>query len=321
MTPIKTKFATEMNHTDDFPISLVIGFSAGHCGTSTLSDHRTYHDASRLVFYHEKGYIKREHWRRISRKEEEKWVLQTYLPFVRSQVSAEKPIYFDAGHQNLFFIYGLIRAIGNSKQNRTQLTLFPIRREMKEHALSLTYRSENRTTLSDLCRIATGFCPLQRQEDIVSKYKPSRKEWLSNMTTFDQAAWIVKETNQRWYAIRKEFPAPPNIHYIETRSWTSKEPESFKALVDDVAAILGTNRSQVLPHARPHRSAFQRQNETLARRKPVVRPITRSPSGVTINAGAWSLQLLVIFVVVALLLLLMLCGVWCDEEADGLPYM
>ena len=208
-------------------------------------------------------------------------MLQTYLPFVRSQVSEQRPIYFDSGHTNLFFIYGLISAI--SKQNRIQLTLFPIRRELKEHALSLTYRSENASALDDMCRLATGFCPHERKGDIVSKQVPSRKEWFNKMTTFDQAIWILNETNARWYAIRQQFPAPQNVHYVETRGpWTSEEPASFEALVDDVAAILGTNRSQVVPQRQQHRTAFQRHHGILASTSTVHRQGT---------LGAWATSL------------------------------
>ena len=125
-----------------FPITLVMAWSTGHCGTTTLASPDSYVNASHVNFFHEKIHLKREEWTLMTRSAEKKWVSNTFLPFVSSQVSAKSPVYFDPGHHIVYFIFGLIKAI--AAQDRIKLSLCSVLCWTEEEALSLTFGGDEK---------------------------------------------------------------------------------------------------------------------------------------------------------------------------------
>ena len=72
-------------------IELVLGWSTGHVGTSSLALPSLYADAPRVVFRHEAVKVPgdaRASWARWSRADEARFVSDTYLPEVLADVAA-----------------------------------------------------------------------------------------------------------------------------------------------------------------------------------------------------------------------------------------
>ena len=87
----------------------------------------------------------------------------------------------------------------------------------------------------------------------MNKNIPNALQWESWRTS-DQALWVVRETEARWRSIKDDHPNVSNVGYAEIRGpWSSKEPDSLRELVEDVAAILGADVADVLNARKKHR--------------------------------------------------------------------
>ena len=104
-----------------------------------------------------------------------------------------------------------------------------------------------------MCELWYAYCPFDRRKEIVTKNIPNALQW-ERWNTSAQALWVVRETEARWRSIKDEYPNVSNVEYAETRGpWSSKEPDSLRELVEDVAAILGADVADVLNVRKQHR--------------------------------------------------------------------
>ena len=104
-----------------------------------------------------------------------------------------------------------------------------------------------------MCELWYAYCPFDRRKEIVTKNIPNALQW-ERWNTSAQALWVVRETEARWRSIKDDHPNVSNVEYAETRGpWSSKEPDSLRELVEDVAAILGADVADVLNARKKHR--------------------------------------------------------------------
>jgi hypothetical protein len=84
---------------------IVLVWSTGHCGSSTIGSKNTYSDIDSIAFDFEGIFMHRERWMHISHQGKQAFV-DTFLPKVRNDMRDEsKRVYLDAGRQIVFFIY------------------------------------------------------------------------------------------------------------------------------------------------------------------------------------------------------------------------
>ena len=108
-----------------------------------------------------------------------------------------------------------------------------------------------------MCELWYAYCPFDRRKEIVTKNIPNALQW-ERWNTSAQALWVVRETEARWRSIKDDHPNVSNVGYAEIRGpWSSKEPDSLRELVEDVAAILGADVADVLNVRKQHRFTQQ----------------------------------------------------------------
>jgi hypothetical protein len=156
----------------------------------------------------------------------------------------------DLGHWNLFYYRGMYEYFTNTTQRgRTRtyqckkMLWVRIRRSRYEAAVSLTYLTEG-AEVRDICAsMAVGFCPYQNEQAVLL-HPPKRHVW-DQLDHFQQALWLIDETEARWQAFKRDHL---DMHFIELPTWSSHSnattaySSSLQCMFDKMTDVIGVPR-------------------------------------------------------------------------------
>jgi hypothetical protein len=251
----------------------IFGFSTGHVGTGTLNDQKSYKNTSHIEFFFEGTRIstsktcnvkKRTYEDGFSAGNEDSFVSSKLAPFMNDAMTdIKKKILVDLGHADLFYYRGIARYFKNSNNSFcSNIHFLRIRRERYESAVSLMYVNPSRKKGDNMCRsIIFGYCPYQNTDSVLLT-PPSRKRWES-LNAFQQALWLIDETEARWQAFKKEMKAS-GITFSEIY-WCSdcEDGNTMAQATAYVARLLKTIPVHTgnLPHQHVHAGQIQKNND------------------------------------------------------------
>lgn len=179
-------------------IHLIMGFSTGHCGTTTLSDKNSYqvidkHHTAKFLF--ETNYVDKKQYRNpnFDLQSEIDHVESHYGPKIIQEMrllvgASPKPTHItivDLSHSNLFFHRGLV-FMAMKLRHKFNISFIRIRRDRYETARSMA---------SESCCNHGGFFnfdffryhPFENEPNVILKV--NRDIW-NNMTLLEQIFWV-----------------------------------------------------------------------------------------------------------------------------------
>lgn len=219
----------------------IFGFSTGHVGTTTLSEKRFYGSPKNVQFLHELKYGKfdldesflTERWKNSTFEDEYDYVKNVYIPFmVKSRRGKDTLV--DLGHNINYFTDALIQYL--QKETHYNFIFVRIRRERIESAISLAFAHPDKP-YDDLCfQLITRYCPWDRVQDV--QLVPPSKQVYEAFNVYQQAFWLVDETEMRWIRLLRDYP---DMNYIEV-FWGKLFPMSMERAALSVAKLIGLSK-------------------------------------------------------------------------------
>jgi hypothetical protein len=280
---------SKLFHPSNMYMNLYIGFSTGHCGTTTLSNVKVgtntkvlttnlnplatydYKDPDSVVaFVYEKADVRYQRYAAgFDEKKEYEHVRKTYIPYVITKLSGSKVsdkvktkaksaggvvnvTAADMSHASLNFYKGLVRY---AKENGKWMNLHfvRIRRDRIESAISMS--SSESFIKHDYYR----YNPLENRENVINKVSP---EMWNDFHIVQKALWFVDETEARWQKLLRDEPWLPHTETFWGNRWSEKGSSIMK-VARTIANLTGTVCNADLPHARVHAGATRKENMTL----------------------------------------------------------
>jgi hypothetical protein len=233
-----------VSYNQTLPYDFILGWSTGHVGTTTLSHRDIYKNIENKVqfmFESNKGvnqiaWLSRQQWLSMNRSSIYDFVKDSYIPYLL-QSRGSMGTLVDLGHHNVFFIDELLSYI--FKETSYRVLIVRIRRERYENALSLTHTVPNRPILTDVCNLTFGYCPYQKEEDVILKiprndFQEDHKVIWDGLRSFQQALWMIDETELRWQRILQRYPS---LNHMEL-TWGKKWSNSFVNAAAALAAAM-----------------------------------------------------------------------------------
>lgn len=230
------------NAREALPPRLIIGFSTGHVGTTSLSARRSYHcscesranckcSLSHYGFFHEAGkrlglqstHASLRDWHEAPLEgsltaREAELVSSAYLPEWNKHPRA-----LILSHDTLYLYRGILAAVPHQ-----QLLFVRIRRSRAEFIASFgKYDAMSRD----------WYCLEPSSHDRASPMPESSWE---EMCMRDKAAWFCDEVEARWQRLRAEHP---RLAVLEVE-WSKEEPGSFDALARSIASAAGLRQAE-----------------------------------------------------------------------------
>ena len=143
-----------LQKTQSFHLRLLIGFSTGHCGTTTLSSQKSYilQPLPAVGFVFEAGAVSKDHYEKsFTIKDEISHVENVYGPMVYQAAlklmssvqnsmhsnSSRNYTIVDLSHASIYFYRGLLH-VANSNMNKLSVKFIRLRRDRIETAVSMS---------------------------------------------------------------------------------------------------------------------------------------------------------------------------------------
>lgn len=224
------------------PYDFIFGYSTGHVGTTSMNDGGVFGNPINMQFMHElasgpiefpnRNKMTTAVWSKSDFKAEYKWVKDVYVPFLWKS-KGTKDVLVDLGHNNLYFARALVEYLMSETAHR--FIFVRLRRDRLESAISLSFDRPNRQ-YTDICSsLWYRLCPFDREHDVIL-HPPSRDAWKA-LSIFQQALWIVDETEAQWNKLVASHRA---LNHTEVL-WGSKWPGSFDNATLHIGKLLGLN--------------------------------------------------------------------------------
>lgn len=218
------KYFTDDLQRHNIHLKLVLGFSTGHVGTTSLSDKNSYErinmDGQGIVFVFERAFVNRTKysasWTTV---DEIDHVQRTYGPYVLfragqawtklfpstfSDVNFSKNITIvDLSHSCLYFYRGIV-AIAELYPDNISLQFVRIRRDRIETVVSMT------GDVNFFTRELAVFEPFVNVHDVILKII-NVDEW-DRFDLTQKILWVIDETESRWRRLLREHVS---LKYIE----------------------------------------------------------------------------------------------------------
>jgi hypothetical protein len=243
-TPLALNTETEEGENVPACRNVVLGWSTGHVGTTTISDPRSYTNPEKYQFTFETGQMKAHQYvAGVSTEDQIKHVREVYLPMATWHNSEESDTCVDLSHANLLFIDGLIPEL--LRLNKT-VTLVRIRRPYWETATSLMEAYHKQAVKKDECDIfgVGRMCPLQGWKPLsprpsVALQVPSNV-W-SKWTRLQRVLWQIDEVEAKWHHLKADFNGTVSFREV---AWSFAADDFVDHLLSPVANILGLEAVQ-----------------------------------------------------------------------------
>mmetsp|Transcript_7168 Transcript_7168/g.10663 ORF Transcript_7168/g.10663 Transcript_7168/m.10663 type:complete len:311 (+) Transcript_7168:437-1369(+) len=232
------------------PYECIFGYSTGHVGTTTLSRPSSYLPTSSTVFLFEGHRIASSiraasstvSYRKYTAlnftvQHELEFILYHALPFYQRAVNeSHAEVVMDLGHANLFYYRGIAEAVKRRAQGFcTHVTFVRIRRARYESAKSLMYTTPGRLRHNLCTDVLYGYCPFHNIPAVVLN-PPNRSVW-QKFTVFQQALWLIDETEARWRQLVCKYSSVEDISFVSLY-WSSKIPGSLERSIERVARLI-----------------------------------------------------------------------------------
>jgi hypothetical protein len=258
-------------------LKFVIGFSTGHCGTTTFSRGQVFQilPTQNIVFLHEEEDVRHTSTKRYrSRYKTSNWSVSDevhhiqhfygvqVLRHVRTKLRLNRRLpntrkleatVVDLSHSSLYTYRGLVH-LALLYPKEIEVHFIRIRRDRVETVLSMS----NGDRFFDIDYYY--FHPLENKESVVLTLNQS----LWDSMTFEQKLfWVVDETEARWQQLLKNFiTRHHNLHYSEV-FWAQRLKNSFENAVEIIANILHTERADTIFRSRAHAGETRKNNISL----------------------------------------------------------
>jgi hypothetical protein len=246
-------------------IEFIFGYSTGHVGTSSFAKRGLYGEGPRqesIFFRHEfsENRISHKTWLGYTEKDEYDYVRQHMFPTIMETLKDKQLTFFDNGHHNLYFIYGLLRYLKEIETIKPtfRYRFLRIRRNRVESALSLEHSRSHKHDL-DPVELMIRFHPFERPNDVILKIPQATWDKFSN---YQKSLWVVDETEARWqWIIKKKYPS---LKYTDVywESTPGLSNNTFNEAVRAIANVLGIPKSDITYESestRPHMTDEERK--------------------------------------------------------------
>lgn len=241
---LKISLSTELQTTSSLPCGeLVIGYSTGHVGTTTLSSSQPYMDGSHakvkdIAFFFEIGRMRKR--RNATLKDEEQHVRGKYFGAIRSQLKGEfHKTCVDLSHMNLYFIRGLLSVL---RADRVPYRLVRIRRDAVEVARSFEAQGKPWVFYS----------PYDSEPAL-----PVSSATYDRFDPLQKRLWMVDETEARW---RRDVGQEDRHRALQV-FWAKAGAPGGSSLANaarPIAELLGLSAKESPPNSQQH---LQRQED------------------------------------------------------------
>lgn len=256
---------------DGISLTLILGYSTGHVGTTTLGDKHSYNhvgdDGRTIAFVFERGFVNKSLYFAGGWTEEEEvnHIESVYGPYILTVVKEELALRYpgiryskqsvksvvvvDMSHSNLYFFRGASR-LAKEYPSRLSVTFVRIRRDRIETILSMS--SDPKFFEHELA----VYHPDANQHDVILSF-PNRKIWQS-FNHLQKCLWVVDETEARWQMFLKRHPG---LAFIELL-WGYRWEGSMNASMHSVSRWIGTQLTNPLmpPHLKAHADANRKSH-------------------------------------------------------------
>jgi hypothetical protein len=219
-------------------LKLVIGYSTGHVGTTSLSKKSSYDKedlmAKHIHFIFEMAGV------RPAVCSSSSWTLQSEIEHVEyyygptildykddADLSAEVTI-VDLSHANLCFYRGLVWVL---RYNQVPFQFVRIRRERIETVISMSTQKDEFVNFFD--KDYYHYEPFAENDEVHLPVPGGEKTW-SKMTHAQHVMWVIDETQARWESFLHHFP---DISHYEV--YWSKLNDDFNNAFAKVAKAIG----------------------------------------------------------------------------------
>jgi hypothetical protein len=220
--------------------NVVLGWSTGHVGTTTISDPKSFVNSGKYKFTFETGMMEPSKYvAGVSTEDQIKHVQEVYLREAHTwHDSVESGTCVDLSHANLLFIDGLIPEL--LRLNKT-VTLVRIRRPYWETATSLMQAYRKEAIKQQECdTFGVGrMCPLQGWKPLsprpsVALHVPSSM-W-TKWTRLQRALWQIDEVEGKWHHLKADYGGQVSFREV---AWSVAADDFVEHLLTPVAHILG----------------------------------------------------------------------------------
>lgn len=235
-------------------VFLVIGFSTGHVGTTSLSAPEHYANVTNCIFIFEEGdvgirYNKKENW---TVDDEEFFVQKKYGMHILGKINntigsdilknsslAKNITIIDLSHKSLWIYRGLER-ISNRFGTDIKLHFIRIRRDRFETAFSIA--NGNSFFKADFYR----YHPHEKMDLVILNV--STDIWLK-LTETQKAFWVIDETESRWIAFEQS-TSIAHTDILWGKQWLGSN--SFEAAIGVVSRIINAVPNAMISDQKPH---------------------------------------------------------------------
>lgn len=246
----------------------VFGWSTGHVGTNALSSANLYSSSTnhKFIFEADKNLVNnstnfnlerkfKEKWKHFSHNDEYEYVTRQYMPDM-IRLRGNYTTLVDFGHQNLYFIHGLLKYFENHK---FKILFVRIHRERHETAISMNY-ARSSVQFTDLCKdLLYRYCPFERTTDVINHPPEDTVVW-NTFTEYQKALWMIDEVEARWTHVVSTHPKIDALEVLWSKSWEG----SFAKSAEIIASALRLNVSSWIRGENAHAAEL---SESTWRRK------------------------------------------------------
>jgi len=235
----------------------ILGYSTGHCGTTSLSSGDLYSNPTNVYFTFESlppsPHLNTNLWQRWTFADEYNYVKQVLVPFmIQKRTSANAATYLDLGHQNLYYIDALVKYL--STETSYKFLLVRITSPRYESATSLSY-SHERVKHPHICSMRFRYCPIERPATVINN--PSSTAAFNNLTIFQQSLWLMDEVEERWSCLLRHNPNVDRIYL----HWSRVKYPGFMEAASNMSRLFNISHTS-LKHVHLKHHAMDLNNRT-----------------------------------------------------------